>query len=452
MRPRRIAIVLLAVNLGLLGIVIYMAYLLRLGPIPSNYFTRPRVITNTVTQIAVRKINATNLLAALGNRPLHWSALESTNYSIYMANLRAIGCPEETLRDIILTDVAKLYAKRRSGLRSQGQPAKFWQTGDAWENGYASNPVVQKQLKELDREERALVQELLGVDYQTEIAKYFNEDNAQERLYGFLPQEKRDRVMGLQSRFDELEQEVYGRSKGVMLEEDQEQLRQIQKQREEEMAKVMTPEEKEEYDLRNSSTANNMRTQMSGFEPSEEEFRKIFRLQKTFDNEFNQIFDSGDEAQMEIKAKAQQGAQEALNDEVKKVLGEPRFAEYQRAQDGDYKALVQITDRFEVPRDVADKVYNIKVEAERQKQRIESNPNITEEQQQRALAAIAQETERTVAQTMGPTFKAYQKSGAQWIRNLNTMPEGTGSEIPVSTPPPLPQPFPFPPLPVPVVR
>ena len=50
----------------------------------------------------------------------------------------------------------------------------------------------------------------------------------------------------------------------------------------------------------NSSTATALRSQMSGFEPTEDEFRRIFRLQKTFDNEFNQAFDASDPNQSAV--------------------------------------------------------------------------------------------------------------------------------------------------------
>src|SRR6516165_11399960 len=43
-----------------------------------------------------------------------WSELESPDYVTYIANLRDIGCPEQTIRDIIIADVNGLFAKRRA--------------------------------------------------------------------------------------------------------------------------------------------------------------------------------------------------------------------------------------------------------------------------------------------------------------------------------------------------
>src|SRR6266850_3270860 len=239
-------------------------------------------------------------------------------------------------------------------------------------------------------------------------------------MYGIPAPEKQDQLKTLQSKYDELEQEVYARSKGMLLDEDQEQLRRIEKQREAELAQVLTPEELEEYQLRNSSTANSMRAQMTGFQPSEEEFRKIFRVQKVFDNDFNSAFDVTDDAQAEVKARAQQEAQDALNDEVKKILGDKRFTEYQRAQDPDYRTLVQVADRFELSRDVANRVYGMKQEAERQKLALEANAQLSDEQRRAALAAIARETQRSVADAMGNVFKSYYKTAGGWIQNLAT--------------------------------
>jgi hypothetical protein len=316
-----------------------------------------------------------------------------------------------------------LFAKRRAALRAQVQPYQFWRTGDALQTDYSSNPELQRLLADLDKQQRTLVKQLLGVDYRTEMSRYWFDENYEERMYGFLPAEKQEELKTLQSKYDDLEQQIYARSKGMLLDEDQEQLRRIAKEREAELAQVLSPEQLEEYQLRNSSTANSLRAQMAGFEANEDEFRKIFRVQKVFDSEFNQAFDFTDDTQSDIKARAQQEAQDALNDEIKKILGDKRYTEYQRLQEPDYKTLAQVADRFDLSRDVVDRVYGMKQEAERQKMALESNPDLTDEQRQAALNAIAKETERSVSKEMGGVYKSYYKTAGNWIRNLAT-PDG----------------------------
>ena len=52
--------------------------------------------------------------------PFRWSQLEAGDYPTYIANLRAIGCPEETIRDLITADVASQYEEKRRQLMAAG--------------------------------------------------------------------------------------------------------------------------------------------------------------------------------------------------------------------------------------------------------------------------------------------------------------------------------------------
>ena len=48
--------------------------------------------------------------ASLAQRSLPWSQIEADNYQAYVANLRRVGCPEATVRDIIIADVRTVAA------------------------------------------------------------------------------------------------------------------------------------------------------------------------------------------------------------------------------------------------------------------------------------------------------------------------------------------------------
>ena len=146
---------------------------------------------------------------------------------------------------------------------------------------------------------------------------------------------------------------------------------------------------------------------------------------------------------MEIRARAEQEAMAALEAETQKILGPERFAQYERAQDGDYQTLRQMAERFNLPNESANAVYDMKLAAERQKQLVELNPGLTEAQRTAMLAAIAKETSRGIAGVMGDqVYKAYVRNGGQWIDGLAT------TDIPLSELqlPPIQQPA-YPPLP-----
>src|SRR4051812_46962608 len=92
---------------------------------------------------------------------LSWSHVESPDYSVYIANLRSIGCPEQTIRDIIIADVNALYARRRA--TEILTPQQEW-----WRS--EPNPQVVKLAADktlaLDKERRALLVKLLGPDWE----------------------------------------------------------------------------------------------------------------------------------------------------------------------------------------------------------------------------------------------------------------------------------------------
>src|SRR5439155_22689933 len=189
MDSRKTSLILLGINFAFIGVITYLVYLVKSTPGSTQHVTETRTVTNTVTQIVVRKINATNLLG-LARRPANWAALESANYHIYIANLRSFGCPQETIKDIILTDIARLYARKRSETRRKGEPYRYWMPQDA---STIADPKLQRQLAELDGEQRNRVRDLLAAEGQSEMAKYWY-DETDTATHEFLTARKRDKV------------------------------------------------------------------------------------------------------------------------------------------------------------------------------------------------------------------------------------------------------------------
>ncbi len=189
----RLATLSIAVNVLLLGGVAYSFWTFKKAQnAPPPVAAAPRVVTNTITQVAVRKVNTSNFWATLmASRSPSWSLVESTNYVTYIENLRTIGCPEETIKDIIIADIAKLYAKKRAAVRAQEPPAPFWKSEDAW-NASPEKIAIQQQLQALGDEEKLLVKQLLDADLETELAKYTEGEPVEDKTYDFLPAEKRE--------------------------------------------------------------------------------------------------------------------------------------------------------------------------------------------------------------------------------------------------------------------
>src|SRR5437879_3228181 len=78
-------------------------------PLPQNKLVaasqRVTVVSSAGSGIAIQP--ATNTVAVITNR-FRWRQLESEDYAQYVANLRKVGCPEKTIRDIVVADLEKV--------------------------------------------------------------------------------------------------------------------------------------------------------------------------------------------------------------------------------------------------------------------------------------------------------------------------------------------------------
>lgn len=78
--------------------------------------------------------------------PFRWGQIESTNYTVYIANLRSIGCPEQTIREIVTAEIHDIY----EGLRHEMQKKPM------------DDAALAAGLAQLRREEESVVAALLG--------------------------------------------------------------------------------------------------------------------------------------------------------------------------------------------------------------------------------------------------------------------------------------------------
>src|SRR5437879_6068345 len=102
----------------------------------------------------------------------NWRQVESSDYSTYIANMRAVGVPEQTIRDVIIADVAQAYEARRAALlATRRKPFMYWETADRRRLSPAEMQELEKQEMELDEEMNSVLTQLLGSDYDPEQRK-----------------------------------------------------------------------------------------------------------------------------------------------------------------------------------------------------------------------------------------------------------------------------------------
>ncbi|MBX3746120.1 MAG: hypothetical protein KF833_12515 [Verrucomicrobiae bacterium] len=382
---------------------------------------------------------------------LDWRSIESEDYATYVANLRRIGCPEPTIRDILLADIDQLFAARRRALNPPPSDWAFWKHPDDAERDPAvieEQEARQRELAALERERRRMIAELLGPSAARAEVADRKERLLQNRSLQFLPPDKREAVAEALARWQ------HSVSGGPLPDDDaaaRESIASAHRLLEDQLAALLTPEERDEYEMRASPVAEQLRERLRGFGASREEFEALFRLERETERDIAALLASGDpQAEDRILA-----ARIELEEQTRDILGEDRFPDYQRVQDGDYQVLYSLALLHQVPPNVATEVWEMRHTVQDHADQIRANPLLTVEQKQLALEAIRLETQAAIVDVLGqPLLEAYQRQGGDWLADL-TAPVNFGEsalppellevlEAPPTNPAPLPIPLPYP--------
>jgi len=329
------------------------------------------------------------------SRFLSWAHVESADYSVYIANLRNIGCPEQTIRDIIIADVNALYARRRATEIITPQQ-EWWRT--------EPSPQVVKLAADkyiaLDKERRALLVKLLGSDWEggdlASLPRPTRPGIALDGpILGALSTETRQAVetvsAGAQDRMDAYMQQMREAGKNP----DPAELARMRQDTRNQLAGVLSPAQMEEYLLRYSQTAYDLRADLGKikyFNATPDEFRAMFRATDSIDQQIQLLGTANDPITVAQRSSLEQQRDAAL----RLTLGQGRFLQYQKLQDPLYQQAMATAIQNGDPNS-ADAIYGINLAAQSEQSAIQLNPNLTDAQ--KALASKQLEMDQLAAST-----------------------------------------------------
>ncbi len=307
-----------------------------------------------------------------------WQEVESPDYPTYIANLRDIGCPEQTIRDIIIADVNTLFARRRA--TELITPEQQW-----WRSEPDTN-VLQAALaksKTLDEERRALLTRLLGTNWESGDLVNLPRPSRpgvvlDGPVLGGLAVDVKQSLQEISIRSEDRIQAYLDSQRAAGKEPDVVELAKLHQQTRNELARVLSPSQLEEYLLRYSQYANDLRSrfgQLRFFDPTPDEFRAVFRATDNLDEQIQLLADSTDANSVA----ARQALEAQKQNAIKLALGPERYAEYQMLHDPAYRDAVATADDAGTP-EAARTIYQINLAVLDQQNAINSNTNLTSEQ------------------------------------------------------------------------
>jgi hypothetical protein len=335
-----------------------------------------------------------------------WGRIETKEFPDLVARLRAEGFPPEIVRAILISQIGESFAARRQALEA-GVNRPYWMDP-------GNRSAINLEWLKLSREQTALLRQLLGADAETSDPM---RDLYQNRNFSFLTAEKAVDLRQLLREFDERRTELFASSPGMMT--DRTKMAALEKEQQDAIAALLSPEEHFEYRLRNSNSASILRESLSAFNPTEEEYRTMFRLREAFDDKYRTFNQSGSLVLNEALMRERSAAEKQLNEQIKAALAPERAATYDRLTDYSFRRTNQLVERLGLPAATTDRLWETQKEFELRRNDIFRTA--TPDQRTQMLSSLQQEAVARVAALFGQPshLEAYKQYGGNWLQSLN---------------------------------
>ncbi len=334
-----------------------------------------------------------------------WASVEASDYRDLIANLRASGAPEGLIRDFVALDLELHYARRAKESGLGGAPTPYWRKPTA----PAPDAEALGRRKELDRERVAVLQSLLGPGVRPRdawsVANVAPDHDAVR--FAWLPVEVRDRALAiLQPSLDE-ETEENSRP-GVRVLEPEVERRRLES-RVAALREVLTPEQLEEFRLREDRSYEDVRARVQYCELTPDEFRRLAGMRESLFH----------------RPAVTLADQRALEQEVTPILGVEKSREFVRGLDFTYIYARRVAESLGQSDDVAGRIWEIKRQAMADAEALASRRGVVGAEQTRQRQEIVERAARDMKGLVGDEgFKALQADWPFWsnLRNPGAVP------------------------------
>lgn len=324
----------------------------------------------------------------------HWNEIESDDYTVFIANLRRIGCPELTVRDIIIADVNQMFAQRRAQEIVTAE-SQWWRT----EPDLDATEAALAQMSKLEEDRVALLTRLLGPNWNVNFTSPSERGTVALNgpVLGRLEPDVKRRVQELAAANSRKAQQYIEAQRAAGKTIDPIELAKLRNEHRTELAKILPPDALEEYLLRYSANSEAMRQQLRGFNATADEFRAIFRARDSIDNEIALLYGSEDPATV----RARQELEKRRDAAVAAALGPDRAPLYQATSDPLFREAQFMAEQSGAPPEKVLPLYQLQVESARERDRINRDANLSASEKASQIRAVAEQEEAARKKVLG---------------------------------------------------
>ncbi|WP_415909098.1 hypothetical protein [Oleiharenicola sp. Vm1] len=322
------------------------------------------------------------------------------------AQLRASGLSDAVVKLVMQSLVNEELTRRQRAIFD-------WAAVPYWKDPRPT-PEQLKAMRELQKERQALLAAL-------DLPLSTMEEAIRRRQYGNLSEAKIAALEKIQQDYRELRQEMFESQRGGSGGRDlAAQQKLMQEEQERDIAALLTPEEKLEYELHTSNVSSQLRSQLRGVEVNEAEFRALYAAQKAYS-----AATAGGNATVEQR-EAGLGAWDAYQTAARGALGEERYRQFLvTSQLGNANAATFFSERPTITTDQIQGLARLVRAMPVEMQRELSAPGLTNEERQARLTAVTSRLRAQAVQILGEQY-------AQEAENARILPmlRGPGAVLP----------------------
>lgn len=337
-----------------------------------------------------------------------WRQIESTNYDQLVANLRGVGCPERTIRDVVVGDV---WRRWDAGQHPRERHSLFWLSGPKLVAAQRQQDADEQKLK---TELTDALRRLFSYEWSPKLQRNpMHEELVLARLVvGDVAEERVERVLGLTVSLCDAWDVMRDR---VRLDDDYAAIRQARDETERKIHATLSPAEFEEF---------RARAGLLEFTKDHDELLELrlapgrlrgVALAVTEVRPLGWCVLDLEESLTDVE---KQSMTEKLKDTLRGQIGEENFAEMGRLEDGRYRSIRDFTLDHNLTTETAHKVDDIRKAAGEEVRSLRGDKSLDAAAREVRLREVSAGVALSVAQLLGANlYGDFLRQNNEWVTN-----------------------------------
>lgn len=347
-------------------------------------------------------------IVTVTNSP-RWAQIESSDFPTYIANLRAVGCPEPTIVDIITAEIEELYAEKMALVPLE---ARFWETDmqalRAWEKR------VTEQIR-LEGEKTLLTQRLLGSLWFGWPVDNAHDIPLMQFFSGVLDNHQAGQLSARFERFNDDKKLLEFARFGIVIPSDDAAGRELAKQYIVDLQTLIGDGQLREMKSRNLFISMlDRHDSFSALSLSAFQSRQIAQIamESLPADAIIPLDDSATDLMRELMDTDQ------FKERLRQLLGEEKFDRYELTGAGQFRQIRNALDEIGVSKDLAFDLTRHALAAAQRANELRSNTSLGREAQNQALRKLRREMEESLGTLAGTNRVKFLKRNEEWLKEL----------------------------------